>query len=448
MSQLKGWTGVKTRIGWKTREEHGATLALVALGIFVLLGMVALVVDVGMLLGRRTESQRVADAAALAGAASFITAPDDPDRPRAWALEYARQNNVGDQNTYVDSIQDIDVIMDEFKVRVRVHNTAARGSAIRTIFARVLGWDSVDVATVAAAEAVSAGYGVCPLPIAVTDRWIDNPQTNDDLWNPAQDIYEPYNPEGAQCSGWGCATTQIPSDFTGYYTDDINHNLGDVIEIKTQSGPGNKSGGSTLPVVEDGNGGVSNNEAYNSSPCVAHPSWRCWWLPDGSSGASNIMDWVDGCPPDREPLAIEVGDDIEPETGNVQATLIQAFKELVDTYGGDNYSWSSVDECMTDGNGCMDPTSIDFEKRNRALPLIDPSSVGANKNDATVSQWACVFVEKVADEYYRNGNVNNPTRNGEGPPGQWNVYVRFTRCSDGLPGPESGQSLKALRLVE
>ena len=137
MSQLKCWIGVRTRIGIKTREEHGATLALVALGIFVLLGMVALVVDVGMLLGRRTESQRVADAAALAGAASFITDPDDADRPRAWALEYARQNNVGDQNTYVDSIQDIDVIVAEHKVRVRVRNEAARGSAKKTVSSRV-----------------------------------------------------------------------------------------------------------------------------------------------------------------------------------------------------------------------------------------------------------------------------------------------------------------------
>ncbi len=119
----------------RVRDQSGSTLALTALGLVVLIGMVALAVDVGMLLSRRTESQRVADAAALAGAASFITAPNDADRPRAWALEYARQNNVGGQNTYVDSIIDIDVIMSEFKVRVRVRNEAARGSAIRTIFA-------------------------------------------------------------------------------------------------------------------------------------------------------------------------------------------------------------------------------------------------------------------------------------------------------------------------
>ncbi len=59
MSKLRNWIG-------RLRDEQGATLVLVALGISVFLGMVALAVDLGMLLGARTESQRVADAAALA----------------------------------------------------------------------------------------------------------------------------------------------------------------------------------------------------------------------------------------------------------------------------------------------------------------------------------------------------------------------------------------------
>ena len=75
-------------------DESGATAAFVAVGMFMMLGMVALAVDLGVLLGARTDSQRVADASALAGAASFLTLPNDPDRPRQWAIEYAGMNTV------------------------------------------------------------------------------------------------------------------------------------------------------------------------------------------------------------------------------------------------------------------------------------------------------------------------------------------------------------------
>ena len=46
-------------------NERGATIALVAVSMVALLGFAALAVDVGNLLNIRTESQRVADAAAL-----------------------------------------------------------------------------------------------------------------------------------------------------------------------------------------------------------------------------------------------------------------------------------------------------------------------------------------------------------------------------------------------
>ncbi len=150
-------------------RELGATLWLVALGIAVFLGMVALAVDIGMGLGGRTESQRVADAAALAGAGSLVTQPDNEARARQWAIDYAAENTV--LGTIADMRpEDVDVLLDEHKVRVRVYNVASRSTAIPTIFGRALGWATRDVSTVAAAEVVSAGSGVCPLPIAIPDR--------------------------------------------------------------------------------------------------------------------------------------------------------------------------------------------------------------------------------------------------------------------------------------
>lgn len=452
------------------RGEQGATAVFVSVAMVVLLAMVALAVDVGMFLGARTSSQRVADASALAGAGSLITAPDDEARARQWALDYAAKNKV--LGTIADvRPEDVDVLLDEHKVRVRVRNIRSRNNAIGTIFGRVLGWESMNVGTVAAAEAVSAGSGVCPLPIALPDRWLDNPggpNPSDGKFNLADgDKYEPYadppenppmKPLAGQCTsppGYGgcpvtagtagASTAGYAGDaYTGFYGDEAAANLGDVIEVKTQSGPPNKNKNNTDPLIGDGS-----VEQYNASPCVGASSWRCWYLPDGSSGASNLADWVWGCPDPDNLVVIEVGDDIEPETGNVQSTVIQAFKELVDQYGGDNWTWNTSLECMESAGQCMetaDPES--FLKRHRALPVIDPTSATTNQDDATVIRWECVFIEKAAEEYYRNGGTAI-TRNGEGSPGRWNVYVRFVRCADGMTaGPETGQTLKTLRLVE
>ena len=50
------------------RHERGVTLVLVAITIFAMLGVAALAVDLVTLYVSKAEAQRVADAAALAGA--------------------------------------------------------------------------------------------------------------------------------------------------------------------------------------------------------------------------------------------------------------------------------------------------------------------------------------------------------------------------------------------
>jgi Flp pilus assembly protein TadG len=56
----------------RRRREHGQTIILVAVAMVGLLGMVALAIDVVTLYVARSEMQRAADAAALAGAKAFI----------------------------------------------------------------------------------------------------------------------------------------------------------------------------------------------------------------------------------------------------------------------------------------------------------------------------------------------------------------------------------------
>ena len=460
---------LRSHIRNRARDEQGATLVLTVLGIVVLLGMVALAVDIGMLLGARTESQRVADAAALAGAGSLITAPDDEARARQWAIDYAAQNTVHGQTAVLQD-QDVDVLLDEDKVRVRVYNVASRSNAIKMIFGRVLGWQSRDVSTVAAAEAVSAGAGVCPMPIAIPDRWLDNPggTSNDGLFDDPPDIYRPYyytDPPAQQCATWDDCFFNS-SMFTGYYGDNPDYNLGDVIEIKTSAGGGkNKGNKNTDPFVgEDGD-----EYEYNASPCVDDAgegaAWRCWYSPDDQcNNADCIRDWIEGCPPDAKAVEKKIGDEVTPITGEISSAVgnkVQtSVRNLVDTYGDDDWYWNGT--CMAstsfDPGKCMEEISAEgavdapsakwYGKRHRAIPIIDPSTVEDSQDPAVIAHWACVFIEKAAIGYYKNGQAGALTKNGEGPQGQLNVYVRFVRCSDGMyPGDDNGQALKTLRLV-
>src|SRR5215510_5953719 len=63
---------MKTRT---SKEQEGFILVVVAAILIVLIGFVALGVDTGALYSARTSAQEVADAAALAGAFTFINDP-------------------------------------------------------------------------------------------------------------------------------------------------------------------------------------------------------------------------------------------------------------------------------------------------------------------------------------------------------------------------------------
>jgi hypothetical protein len=413
----------------------------------MMLGMVALAVDVGVLVGARTDSQRVADSAALAGAASFITAPNDADRPRAWAIDYASRHTV--HLTIADvRDEDVDVLMAEKKVRVRVRNISARGNAIRTIFARVLGWDEVNVGTVAAAELSPAGAGNCPLPLALPDRWTEDP--HDDLYFGApNDLYVPYE---YGVTVMQCLADQQPPapglggcDFTGFYPGSINNPLEPLVEIKVQSGPAD-------PEDPD----------YVASPCTDGASWRCWFQPEAidggpsGGGANAIAPWVLGCPDvtitiqgPPDPTILYAGSG----AGNMQNLVMQEFWNLIDLNPAEwdfNNPNAPVDWAGPHDYGCAVAVGDDNgpclnnqnHPRVRFMPVVRPDQVtgsGAG-TQVPVAGLACVFVDKVATDMSQpNGMLP--------PPGQWNVYVRMTDTCVGVAGG-GGPILKALRLVE
>ncbi|HEV8129768.1 MAG TPA: pilus assembly protein TadG-related protein [Acidobacteriota bacterium] len=138
----------------RNTDQRGYVLATAAITLAVLLGFAALAVDVGVLYGARADAQRAADAAALAGAFTFVldSGASQPDLARDHAIKTAVTNSiVGAPIQESDVTVDVDV--DNRVVNVRISRNQP------TIFARVLGSTGVLVAAGAAAEAGTPGQG-------------------------------------------------------------------------------------------------------------------------------------------------------------------------------------------------------------------------------------------------------------------------------------------------
>ncbi|MGH7563136.1 MAG: pilus assembly protein TadG-related protein [Gemmatimonadota bacterium] len=407
--QLLARSRLESHILGPIEGQRGATIVLVAILLVALLGMAALAIDVGMLYTARTESQRTADAAALAGAGKyieeyFLTSSNDDNAIRQEAQAFASQNAVmGDSTDVQDG--DVEILHADKKVRVWIRNTAARTSAIPTWFGRVLGRDEADVVTVAAAKVTGASGGDCLLPIALPDEWIDN---GDGMWNgPPEDTYIPW-PE---------------SGYTGYSTDDV----GLRIQIKTAVNPG-----SGPPMCAP-------TDVHDACNSFGDSSWRCWWLDDhpsqgGGGGANELDARIRSCVGEGK----EIGDLIWAASGagNKQSLVSGAFKDLVDD--DPDVFWDEGQKCPArDGNCITDSDRI------RRIPMVDPNEVnpagGANTN-AVISNFAAVYVEKVAC------SENLP--HGGGPPGRWNVYVRLMGFTGSHPIDRDDSLLKAIQLVE
>ena len=58
-------------------DEMGMAFVLVAISLLAVVSSAAIAIDIGLLLTARAESQRAAEAAALAGASALLVDPDD-----------------------------------------------------------------------------------------------------------------------------------------------------------------------------------------------------------------------------------------------------------------------------------------------------------------------------------------------------------------------------------
>jgi Putative Flp pilus-assembly TadE/G-like len=148
--------------------QRGNTLLMVAASMTVILGLAALGIDLISFYAARSEAQRSADAAALAGATFWSRSGCTSSSSGCSGFQTGAMNeavDVGNQNLIggvSPNIQSGDFSWNYSpasnpRISVTVQRTAARGNALPTYFAKILGFSSVDVSATATAEAYNPG---------------------------------------------------------------------------------------------------------------------------------------------------------------------------------------------------------------------------------------------------------------------------------------------------
>ena len=424
--------------------RRGATAVFVAVALAALLGMVSLAVDVGMLMKVRSDAQRAADAAALAGAQEFLDATPLVARDPAAdsAMSYAARNYVGWR--YVDTTGKISslagnvrninspeayvsAIPDSYKVRVYIRTTQTG-----TWFGKLLGWAFVPVSVKAAAVATKSGTGKCVKPFAIPDLWAElgsagkkggsgpsQDVNNNRVWDageawqfePPIDRYSAYNPDSsaaAQALQTGYGSAWRNANGLGVTSD-----YGLQITIKSQSPHDNITSGFFYP-------------------------WRMDFA-DGSE-AKGAKDYRSLLSDTTCTLAapVALGNTYDIETGDMVGPTKQAINDLM-SYDPSAY-W---DPTFPDGLGHTGAVRgskyTDWRDSPRVivLSLFNPNQIANIQSGGSLNlqfnNLALFFLEGIV------GNGNQAPIQGR--------FLYFVHSS-GPSGPVAGSLIKKLQLVE
>jgi hypothetical protein len=401
-------------------NRQGGTLAMVAVCMVAILGMSALAVDLAAGYAWRAEAQKIADSGALAGGSAFLDLPDAEAVPEARnrAYEYALQHTI--KGVQVDSSElTVEVIEAERKVRVTVRRTG-----LPVWFSRVLGFDSLDVAALAAAQAVAAGAARCLKPIALPDLWTDADQDDgDNVWEPGED-WEYGSDPNDRYQRWDGPGDPDGTSATGYGSDarnDLDGDYGRSVQIKA-----------TDPQSE-----------FNFEPGIFFP----WRLPpdpnmeecDKGGGGSNDAGAAtyrqNICSCNVSPIQLDTPYELQP--GNMVGPTYQGVSELIDE-DPDVY-WEPNANSGQGGPARPDPNAPSGwedlgtgTSRVVKIALFDPTQITASgMQTIEFNNFALMFLEAQA----------NP---------QAPVVARFMYFASGeeSTGPTQGSLVRYLRLVE
>ncbi len=450
----------------KRLDERGATAVFVAIALVSLLGMVALGVDVGMLMKVRSDAQRAADAAALAGAQDFLTGnPADVKNGAALhALEYASRNYVGwkyvdtSAAVFTDSGNNrianspeayVQVIPDSQKVRVFI-----RRATTATWFGHMLGIDFVPITVKAAAQAVNAGTGKCVKPFAVPDIWDDNdedPNNNDledangqqgkkggETWTygPEDTYYryqDPNNPNSAQWTGYG---SSFRNNINDWYSADPNKYLyfndyGRPMVIKMSNPQSTPSPSFFYPWVMPYDS--ANPQAYCNANGCQSPSNGANWYQWNIANCNPVPVSVSANFNQDSTYLSKPGNMIGPTNKGISALMAQDPNACWSTFSDPNHPgyMTGAVKLMVSGSCTGDYPGWASSPRVALVPLFNPNQITNGRTSLSFNNLAVIFIEG-----QQNAHAEVDAR-----------FMFFAK-STGPLAPVTGSLIKKLQLVE
>jgi Putative Flp pilus-assembly TadE/G-like len=389
------------RLNAKRRQglegKRGSALALAAISLVVLLAMAGLAVDLAMLYVARSEAQRAADAAALAGAQVFAgtgcLASGDCSVLEAPARTAAE--TIGGQNPVVGQaaeIQDGDVTFNYPKptdpeVTVVVQRTAERSNAIPLFFMRIFGIGTADVSASATAEASPAGSISCAKP------WIlpncDPNQTLTPSGNPncpaGAGPYAPYfiNPDGTVNSAA----------------------LGETISLKPGQPKDAPAAGQFYPIFVPG--GFTPSSCPNCAGKGVPPSTGSAWYVENIQCCNSSFLTAGS-------TQIQTTNGDQQDTVNGVMCLIHQIKNTTtgqDTYPCGNdpttpYGVGSNSPLLDSSGGTITTgTCVSSSDSVATIPLYDGSALSPGKDTVDIQGFLQVFIISVTPAGPNQGNV-------------------------------------------
>lgn len=379
----------------KRRAQRGMTLVVVALLLIGLLVVAALCIDLGVFFTARTSAQHAADAAALAGAYTFVNSPTatQPAAAQQAAIAIAATNKILNQSV---TIAPSDVVVDTANRRVTVTVSRLGDNGIGTFFARGFGVANVSVQTQATAQASkTAGGSRCIKPIYIPNTVLSPLLTSAAACAAHQELFDPANP--GHFSTWA----QDSSDPTKLRSD----LLGSCATIRPTS------------PADVAKGGFSPGQFFSLDFGAGGSTYRCVWsscLNDISCGADQSI--------------IACGNQYPVKTGDMVGPTKQGVDDLI---GPDPDTWVAPGEYETPGG-----TILDTSRALSTVPVWDncnhPIGSGTAGQTAAVIGYVEMFVDGM-------GNATVCTGGKGGQKDFVEVHVvNATPCGSGSGGGGGG----------
>ena len=340
----------------RTTSARGAILLHVAIGLMVLIGMTAFVVDYGVMWVGRRQAQNAADAGALAGAVAMaFDANGWTDRtPTGPARAAARQMAV--TNVVWGQAPDVNVTTDVFFtdqpadlcapdaggntpcIRVDVYRNQQRGNALPALFGLAVGLTDQGVKATATARVAVANASNCLKPWAIPDKWLE-------MQTPAWSEDDNYDTQ--VCQGNSCTPIPAPPGP-------------DVYSRPTATSPG-----TGFRVAVD-RGLRLTLKAGSPSTSIAPGVFYPVRIPryDGiSTGGADYRANIASC----NGIPIEIGDTLQTENGNMIGPTRQGVTDLIAL--DPNATWDPTDNIVVNSCAQSSPPCAGQSPRIVAIPV-------------------------------------------------------------------------------